>query len=88
MPHTSSAMHHRNAQARQQNLGPSLQPSFPPGVLLSLSGAQLGKGAFGVVRLATKKDGGQDFAVKSISKAKLVNKDDVKDVLDEVRPWQ
>lgn len=57
-------------------------------MLLSLSGAQLGKGAFGVVRLATKKDGGQDFAVKSISKAKLVNKDDVKDVLDEVRPWQ
>lgn len=55
---------------------------------MSLSGAQLGKGAFGVVRLATKKDGGQDFAVKSISKAKLVNKDDVKDVLDEVSPWQ
>jgi serine/threonine protein kinase len=47
-------------------------------------GKQIGKGAFGVVRLASKKVGGAQFAVKSISKAKLVCKEDVKDVQTEV----
>ncbi len=47
-------------------------------------GKQLGKGAFGVVRLATKKVGGVQLAVKSISKGKLVCKEDVKDVQAEV----
>eukprot|EP00878_Enallax_costatus_P017856 GHUV01018763.1.p1 GENE.GHUV01018763.1~~GHUV01018763.1.p1 ORF type:complete len:465 (+),score=162.98 GHUV01018763.1:210-1604(+) len=45
---------------------------------------QIGKGAFGVVRLARKKAMGEPVAVKSISKAKLVCKEDVKDVQAEV----
>ena len=47
-------------------------------------GRQLGKGAFGVVRLATKKTTGEELAVKSISKAKLLCKEDVMDVQGEV----
>ena len=47
-------------------------------------GKQLGKGAFGIVRLATKKGSGEQLAVKSISKAKLMCKEDVKDVQGEV----
>jgi calcium-dependent protein kinase len=45
---------------------------------------QIGKGAFGVVRLAKNKNTGEPVAVKSISKAKLVCKEDVKDVQAEV----
>jgi calcium-dependent protein kinase len=45
---------------------------------------QVGKGAFGVVRLAIIKASGQKSAVKSISKAKLVCKEDVKDIQTEV----
>lgn len=45
---------------------------------------QIGKGAFGVVRTATKRVNGDVLAVKSISKAKLVCKEDVKDVQAEV----
>lgn len=45
---------------------------------------QLGKGAFGVVRGATHKVKGEPVAIKSISKAKLVCKEDVKDVQAEV----
>lgn len=45
---------------------------------------QIGKGAFGVVRLAKKKATGDSVAVKSISKAKLVCREDVKDVQAEV----
>ena len=47
-------------------------------------GRQLGKGAFGIVRLATKRVGGEELAVKSISKSKLMCKEDVKDVQGEV----
>ncbi|KAF5826098.1 kinase-like domain-containing protein [Dunaliella salina] len=43
-----------------------------------------GKGAFGVVKLAVNKKTGSRDAVKSISKAKLVCKEDVKDVQAEV----
>lgn len=45
---------------------------------------QVGKGAFGVVRLAYHKSTKAKVAVKSISKAKLVCKEDVKDVQAEV----
>lgn len=45
---------------------------------------QLGKGAFGVVKLGIHKKTGEHLAVKSISKAKLVCKEDVKDVQAEV----
>ncbi|GFR51827.1 hypothetical protein Agub_g14290 [Astrephomene gubernaculifera] len=45
---------------------------------------QIGKGAFGVVRAGQKKSTGEPVAVKSISKAKLVCKEDVKDVQAEV----
>ena len=43
-----------------------------------------GKGAFGVVKLATHRKTGRKDAVKSISKAKLVCREDVKDVQAEV----
>lgn len=45
---------------------------------------QIGKGAFGVVRLARSRATHEPVAVKSISKAKLVCKEDVKDVQAEV----
>uniref|UniRef100_A0A7S0RNC7 Calcium-dependent protein kinase n=1 Tax=Chlamydomonas leiostraca TaxID=1034604 RepID=A0A7S0RNC7_9CHLO len=45
---------------------------------------QLGKGAFGVVKLGINKKTGAQVAIKSISKAKLVCKEDVKDVQAEV----
>lgn len=45
---------------------------------------QIGKGAFGVVRLGHVKATGEPVAVKSISKAKLTCKEDVKDVQGEV----
>lgn len=45
---------------------------------------QIGKGAFGVVRAGAKRSTGDPVAVKSISKAKLVCKEDVKDVQAEV----
>ncbi|KAG1670697.1 hypothetical protein FOA52_010973 [Chlamydomonas sp. UWO 241] len=47
-------------------------------------GKQIGKGAFGIVRISTRKEDSKDFAVKSISKAKLVCKEDVQDVQAEV----
>lgn len=43
-------------------------------------GAVLGKGAFGTVYQACDKKTGQLYACKSISKAKLVCKEDVEDV--------
>lgn len=45
---------------------------------------QIGKGAFGVVFLGRTRSSGEPVAVKSISKAKLVCKEDVKDVQGEV----
>jgi calcium-dependent protein kinase len=45
---------------------------------------QIGKGAFGVVRAGLNRKTGKNVAVKSISKAKLVCKEDVKDVQAEV----
>ncbi|GAB4815929.1 hypothetical protein N2152v2_002975 [Parachlorella kessleri] len=47
-------------------------------------GKVLGKGAFGVVRLVLEKRSGELFACKSISKAKLITKEDVEDVKREV----
>jgi len=51
---------------------------------LFLMDKQIGKGAFGVVRLGKNKNTSELVAVKSISKAKLVCKEDVKDVQAEV----
>lgn len=45
---------------------------------------QIGKGAFGVVRLGHNKATDDKVAVKSISKAKLTCKEDVQDVQAEV----
>ncbi|KAI8473389.1 MAG: kinase-like domain-containing protein [Monoraphidium minutum] len=45
---------------------------------------QIGKGAFGIVRLGRCRATGEPVAVKSISKAKLLCKEDVKDVQAEV----
>eukprot|EP01024_Parvocaulis_polyphysoides_P028208 TRINITY_DN25509_c1_g2_i2.p1 TRINITY_DN25509_c1_g2~~TRINITY_DN25509_c1_g2_i2.p1 ORF type:complete len:481 (+),score=100.05 TRINITY_DN25509_c1_g2_i2:147-1589(+) len=47
-------------------------------------GKVLGKGAFGVVRVAVDKSSGERHACKTISKAKLVVKEDVDDVAREV----
>lgn len=48
-----------------------------------LLGKVLGKGAFGLVRVAKDKRTGSIYACKSISKAKLVSKDDIDDVRRE-----
>lgn len=45
---------------------------------------QIGKGAFGVVRLGHNKATNEPVAVKSISKAKLACKEDIQDVQAEV----
>jgi hypothetical protein len=45
---------------------------------------QIGKGAFGVVRLGHNKATNEPVAVKSISKAKLTCKEDIQDVQAEV----
>lgn len=57
-----------------------------PGLLLNYMQVdkQIGKGAFGVVFLGNSRTSGEAVAVKSISKAKLVCKEDVKDVQGEV----
>ena len=44
-----------------------------------------GKGAFGTVRLVLEKKSGKLYACKSISKGKLISKEDVQDVRREVR---
>lgn len=46
--------------------------------------AAAGKGAFGVVRLVVETKTGRPYACKSISKAKLISKEDVEDVRREV----
>lgn len=48
-------------------------------------GVTLGKGQFGVTRLATEKSTGRKFACKSIAKRKLTCKEDVEDVQREVQ---
>jgi calcium-dependent protein kinase len=45
---------------------------------------QIGKGAFGVVRLGHNKATADPVAVKSISKAKLTCKEDIQDVQAEI----
>jgi calcium-dependent protein kinase len=57
--------------------GPQLEQDYTLGRVL-------GKGAFGVVRLALDKKTGQMYACKSISKAKLISPEDVEDVRREV----
>lgn len=48
-------------------------------------GKVLGRGQFGTTRLATEKATGQTFACKSISKRKLLSKEDIEDVRREVQ---
>ncbi|KDO76376.1 hypothetical protein CISIN_1g010013mg [Citrus sinensis] len=48
-------------------------------------GRELGRGQFGVTYLVTHKDTKQQFACKSISSRKLINRDDVEDVRREVQ---
>ncbi|CAK0786958.1 Calcium-dependent protein kinase 2 [Coccomyxa viridis] len=48
-------------------------------------GKVLGRGQFGITRLATDKKTGKDFACKSIAKRKLLSKEDVEDVRREVQ---
>ncbi|EFN53790.1 hypothetical protein CHLNCDRAFT_36351 [Chlorella variabilis] len=57
--------------------GPQLEHDY-------VVGQVLGKGAFGVVRLVQDKKMGRMYACKSISKAKLISKEDVDDVRREV----
>jgi calcium-dependent protein kinase len=49
-----------------------------------LTGTAAGKGAFGVVRLVIEKATGKLYACKSISKAKIISREDVDDVRREV----
>lgn len=48
-------------------------------------GVTLGKGQFGVTKLATEKSTGKKLACKSIAKRKLTCKEDVEDVQREVQ---
>ncbi|XAR62372.1 Non-specific serine/threonine protein kinase [Bertholletia excelsa] len=48
-------------------------------------GKELGRGQFGVTRLCTHKQTGEQFACKTIAKRKLVNKEDIEDVRREVQ---
>lgn len=48
-------------------------------------GKVLGKGQFGITRLAIDKRTGEKLACKTISKRKLVNPDDIEDVRREVQ---
>ena len=48
-------------------------------------GVTLGKGQFGVTKLATEKTTGNKYACKSIAKRKLTCKEDVEDVQREVQ---
>lgn len=57
--------------------GPQLEQDYTVGRVL-------GKGAFGVVRLVVETKTGRPYACKSISKAKLISKEDVEDVRREV----
>lgn len=57
--------------------GPTLEDEYTVGQVL-------GKGAFGVVRLAVSKAEGGMFACKSVSKGRLVGKEDVDDLRREV----
>ncbi|KAI3425213.1 hypothetical protein D9Q98_008981 [Chlorella vulgaris] len=57
--------------------GPQLEQDFTIGRVL-------GKGAFGVVRLVIEKATGKLYACKSISKAKIISREDVDDVRREV----
>lgn len=59
-------------------------PSDPRLEDLYVLDKQIGKGAFGVVRLGHNKATGDPVAVKSISKAKLSCKEDIQDVQAEV----
>jgi len=59
-------------------------PTEPKVTDLYELGEVLGKGAFGVVRRAVHKQTGQAVACKSISKSRLVCKEDVEDVKKEV----
>lgn len=59
-------------------------PNDPPLDTVYKVEQQIGKGAFGVVRAGINRKTGKKVAVKSIAKAKLVCKEDVKDVQAEV----
>ncbi|KAJ6962319.1 calcium-dependent protein kinase 1-like [Populus alba x Populus x berolinensis] len=48
-------------------------------------GREVGRGQFGVTYLVTHKETKQHFACKSIAKRKLINRDDIEDVLREVQ---
>ncbi|KAI9114725.1 hypothetical protein K1719_014423 [Acacia pycnantha] len=48
-------------------------------------GKELGRGQFGVTRLCTHKQTGEQFACKTIAKRKLVHKEDIEDVRREVQ---
>ncbi|XP_061956568.1 calcium-dependent protein kinase 1 isoform X2 [Populus nigra] len=48
-------------------------------------GREVGRGQFGVTYLVTHKETEQHFACKSIAKRKLINRDDIEDVLREVQ---
>ena len=48
-------------------------------------GKELGRGQFGITHLCTHRVTGEQVACKTISKRKLVNKDDVEDVRREVQ---
>jgi NAD(P)H-nitrite reductase large subunit len=60
------------------------QPASTARPLLLPAALPAGKGAFGTVRLVLEKKSGKLYACKSISKGKLISKEDVEDIRREV----
>ena len=75
------ATHQQQPTCQQYLVRMQLQPSLCRYDL----GKVLGKGQFGVTRLATDKKTGEVLACKSISKRKLTTPDDIADVQREVQ---
>jgi hypothetical protein len=70
----------RRRRRRRRPADPRLEDLYD----VSKDPKPLGKGAFGVVKLCTRRLDGRTFAVKSIAKTKLACKEDVQDVRCEV----
>ncbi|CAI0435493.1 unnamed protein product [Linum tenue] len=68
----------------QPQIGPILNKPYADVSTLYDIGRELGRGQFGITYLCTEKSTGRNFACKSISRRKLVNKKDIDDVRREI----
>ncbi|KAL8129376.1 hypothetical protein V2J09_018531 [Rumex salicifolius] len=75
----------KNKSSKSNSIGPVLARAMEDVKSQYSFGKELGRGQFGVTRLVTNKQTGQQFACKTIAKRKLVNKEDIEDVRREVQ---